>query len=362
MISITRHSMAFVWMPTLVLLTMLVGSLLADELKDSQDEKQARLFENLKPKPEMKRPTIWGEPTEVKIGIYVVDIDEVDSAQQKFAASVYYMAVWKSPWLRHEGPGPIHRKLDEVWNPRLTILGQQNIWRSFPDYVEIQPNGEVMYRQRVWGYFSQPLNLREFPLDKQTLDVHIVAAGLLEKDVKMVPLIRNGKALSGLAKKFSIPDFKVLSWKAEPAPYIAHKGVPGTAGFQMLLTVKRSSTYYVLKVIIPLCLIVIMSWLPRWISPDQIGTNIGVSTTAFLTLVAYLFAITVLLPRVSYITRLDRFIFLATIMVFAGLIHTVINTTLLNTKKQTTMEHVERWSRAVYPVILVIVLVVSFYV
>ena len=59
---------------------------------------------------------------------------------------------------------------------------------------------------------------------------------------------------------------------------------------------------------------------------------------------------------------MDRFIFLSTLMVFAGLIHTVINTAMLNTKKKALMERVERWSRAVYPIILVIVLIMSFFV
>lgn len=27
-----------------------------------------------------------------------------------------------------------------------------------------------------------------------------------------------------------------------------------------------------------------MSWVPRWIDPEQVGTNIGISTTSFLTL------------------------------------------------------------------------------
>ena len=61
------------------------------------------------PKPEMERPTVWGEPTEVQIGIYVIDVDEVDSADQSFSASVYYEARWKNPFLRHKGPGPMHR-------------------------------------------------------------------------------------------------------------------------------------------------------------------------------------------------------------------------------------------------------------
>ena len=140
------------------------------------------------PKPELERPTVWGEPTEVQVGIYVIDIDEVDSADQSFAASVYFEAHWNNELLSHEGPGPKLRSLTDVWNPRLTIVGQQMMWRSYPDYVEIQPDGTVIYRQKIWGRFSQPLNLKDFPSDRQELSIHLVAAGLLENDVKMVPL------------------------------------------------------------------------------------------------------------------------------------------------------------------------------
>ena len=109
----------------------------------------------------------------------------------------------------------------------------------------------------------------------------------------------------------------------------------------MKIKIHRQPTYDILKVIIPLCLIVTMSWLPRWIDPEQIGTNIGVSTSAFLTLVAYLFAITVLLPRVSYITRIDRFILLSTLTVFAGLIRTVVNTVLIRGENASKAERID---------------------
>ena len=128
----------------------------------------------------------------------------------------------------------------------------------------------------------------------------------------------------------------------------------------MKINVARQATYYILKVIIPLCLIVVMSWLPRWMDPEQSGTNIGVSTSAFLTLVAYLFAITVLLPRVSYVTRMDRFILLSTLTVFAGLIQTVANTVLVKHQKKQLAERIDRWSRIAYPALLLLVLVFSF--
>jgi hypothetical protein len=256
----------------------------------------------------------------------------------------------------------MHRGITEVWTPRLTIIGQQNIWRSYPESVEIQPDGEVIYRQKMWGHFFQPLQLRDFPFDKQDLTVHIVAAGLAEEDVKTITLVKGDRETSNIARNFSLPDFEVVSWQAGPLPYFAFKGAPGTAGYKMRITVARSPTYYVLKVIVPLCLIVIMSWLPRWIDPEQIGTNIGISTTAFLTLVAYLFAITVLLPRVSYITRMDRFILLSTLMVFASLMQTVANTSMIHGKRMALVERSDRWSRAIYPILLAVVLVTSFWV
>lgn len=312
------------------------------------------------PPPELSRPTVWGEPTEVKIGVFVIDVDEVNSADQTFAASVYYIAQWKNPFLEHPGPGPKISSLTEVWNPRLTIVGQQMAWKSYPDSVEIQPDGTVTLRQKVWGRFSQPLKLQDFPFDRQVLSIHLAAAGLSEEDVAITPLTFESGKTSSIADQFSLPDFQVISFEAAPKPYKPATIDEGVAGFELKMEVVRLTMYYLLKVIVPLCLIVIMSWLPRWISLDQAGTNIGISTSAFLTLVAYMFAITMLLPKVSYVTRMDRFILLSTLMVFLGLLHTVTDNFLLNRGYKRTAERLQTWSRVAYPVFLVGVLLLSF--
>lgn len=84
----------------------------------------------------------------------------------------------------------------------------------------------------------------------------------------------------------------------------------------MEVKVVRQPDFYTWKIIVPLCLIVAMSWVPRWMDPKEIGTNLAISTTSFLTLVAYLFATTSLLPKVVYFTRIDGFILLSTFMVW----------------------------------------------
>jgi hypothetical protein len=312
------------------------------------------------PKPEQQRPSVWGEPTEVRVGIYVIDVDGVDSANQRFSASVYLQARWNIPLLRHEGPAPLIRRATSVWTPRLVLVNGQQAWSAFPPYVEISPDGEVAYRQKIWGWFSQPLGLRDFPFDKQRLTFHLVAAGLQEKEVKMVPLKRAGQSLSGIAEKFSMPDFNVTDWRAEARPYLPGGQPPGISGFILEMDIERLPNYYIWKVILPLCLIVMMSWIPRWLDPAEGGTSIGISTTAFLTLVAYLFAIVVLLPKVAYLTRLDRFILISTVLVFASLVQTVATTYLVKTGRNALANQINWFSRFIYPILLMLVLAASF--
>ena len=57
------------------------------------------------------------EPREVHLAVFVVDVDEIDSAAQSFTANVAYLVQWQDPKLAHPGPDPITRSLDQVWNP-----------------------------------------------------------------------------------------------------------------------------------------------------------------------------------------------------------------------------------------------------
>ena len=51
-----------------------------------------------------------------------------------------------------------------------------------------------------------------------------------------------------------------------------------------------------------------MSWAVFWINPRYLPAQVGVSTSAVLTLIAFQFSLGYLLPKVSYLTRADRFV------------------------------------------------------
>jgi hypothetical protein len=62
----------------------------------------------------IERPTSGNNPTEVSVGIWIVDISNIDSAQQSFTAEIALVLRWKDPRLAHTGSGVVRYPLEQV--------------------------------------------------------------------------------------------------------------------------------------------------------------------------------------------------------------------------------------------------------
>src|SRR4029077_3094106 len=110
------------------------------------------------------RPAADSGPTEISVGIWFVDINSIDSAQQSFGADIAVVLRWKDSRLAHTGSGIAHYALDQIWHPRVVILNETNsVIRRLPETSDVEADGTVVYRQRYVGSFTQPLRLQSFP-------------------------------------------------------------------------------------------------------------------------------------------------------------------------------------------------------
>jgi hypothetical protein len=292
-------------------------------------------------------PPVNGPPPyQVYIDVFVIDVDSIDSADQNFTANIFYRLRWNDPGLSHPGKALVVRPLDEVWNPGLQIINEQFLRRTFADVVKIHPDGTVVYRQRVWGTFSQPLDLREFPFDTQSFTVHFVATDFLERELDFV---QDPEIQSGIASKLSLADWRVTATETGTMAYAPVPGEPSQPGFHLTFDAQRYTGYYISKIIVPLLLIVAMSWIVFWIDPSEAGTQVSVAITTMLTLIAYRFAIGTDLPKVSYLTRLDDFILISTLLVFATLIEVAVTATMARAGHIEKARTVDLWARWIVP-------------
>ena len=293
------------------------------------------------------RPNPDDGPTEVKAIVYVLDVDDVIDADQSFKSNIFLSATWKDERLIVDNQATKYN-LDKIWHPNLQILNRQKTATTLPQVAEVDENGTVIYRQRVVGNFSQPLNLRRFPLDKQKLSFQIVSVGSRNNSVKII------QGESGMAKKFSLPNWKPLSWEYEIRKFKFLPNVPEIEGLEFTIIIKRYVNYYIFKFVVPLLLIVLMSWIVFWIDPKDYTTQISVSITSMLTLITYQFLVGNSLPQVNYLTLLDKLMVFSTGMVFITLIEVIISSYLFKQEKLDQARTLDRYCRYVFPSVFII--------
>src|SRR5947209_4020743 len=311
------------------------------------------------------RPNADSGPTQISVGIWVADISNIDSAQQNFTAELAVVLRWKDPRLAHTGKGIVRYPLEQIWHPRLSIVNETNsVSRKFPDSVEVDPDGTVTSRQRYAGAFTQPLRLQSFPFDRQTFRVQLVAVRYQSNEVMFVPdqvWIQDGlKGAGGISPSVTLPDWTIEKWELKPLVYaLAPRHQYSSYAFDF--TASRNVQHYILKVILPLILIVIMSWSVFWIDPVHSNSQISIAVTSMLTLIAYRFAVVTQLPRLPYMTRLDAFILTSTLLVFFSLIEVLMTTILETNRQRERAKKIDRYSRVIFPAIFVAVSIAIFW-
>jgi hypothetical protein len=146
------------------------------------------------------RPGADGGPTEVSLGLYVIDVGSIDDVAQGFNADFYVRARWDDPRLGGV-PSGCRISLNQVWTPAILVVNQRELRREFEETVTVGPDGRLTYIQRFSGDLAAPLDLRRFPRDSQRLPVRLVSLG---HDPQEVSFTIDEQA-TGQSDEFSIP-------------------------------------------------------------------------------------------------------------------------------------------------------------
>ena len=299
---------------------------------------------------DFSRPGADAGPTEVRVAISVLDLTGVNDTAQTITANVFIRVRWQDPRLAENGAGQKTRNLNDVWHPRIQIFNDAGTRPTLPAEVEISPDGTVTQRMRVVGAFSEVLRFEDFPFDTQTFSVRLVATGFGADSVR---LVADPEGFAAVNTQWAVSNWTLLDWGIGPGAALVPAGaqVMEPASLALDLHMKRNTGYFLTKVILPLFLIVAMSWVVFWVAPEQAATKISVSITSMLTLIANRFMVDALVPRVSYLTRLDLLILGATVLVFVNLILAVASSVLANQKQADRARAIDSRCRVALPVI-----------
>jgi hypothetical protein len=239
----------------------------------------------------------------------------------------------------------------------LIIVNRQSVTFTLPDVCEISPDGTVKYRQRMFGTFSQTLNYKDFPFDKQTFEIIISS---MEYKPDEVEFITDSTKKSVIEDNISLMDWTVLEWNNINKPYSISPDIPPVSSFTFQFVAERKGMYYVFNFIFPLVLIILMSMSVYWLDAKMASSQISIAITSMLTLIAYRFMIMGALPKISYLTRMDVFIFCSTILIFVTLLEALLTAVFAAKGKDELANKIDFHSRWVFILIYVFVFFYAF--
>lgn len=266
-----------------------------------------------------ERPGAGGPPTEITVGMLLIDVDAIDDVHQRFNVDIFVTTQWHDPRLvLQDGDGATAirtRPVSQIWTPKGLIVNDRGLAAQLPAVVEIDASGNVVYRQRYTGQLAVDLDFREFPFDTQQLGIEIVSYQYSPEELKF----SGATGVAGDTASFSIEgwSFRVL----EPQFGTFSVAATGVQRPQLTYTLEatRNGGYYLLTMFLPMSLIIFMSWTVFWIQPDVVAARIGISTGSIFSLIAFGFSIRLSLPPIAYVTKADIFVIGCTLMVFLAL-------------------------------------------
>ena len=312
---------------------------------------------------EHTRPGMDEGPTEVRVELYVVDIQRIVDVEQIAYVDFLVGCSWLDE--RHaltdtsEGLRTRILKPDTLWHPRIQLKNIRRLWPQLPDCVRVERSGRCSVVQRYVGMISCPLALQDFPFDSQEVRFEFLSAGHRPEEVRLIVDAER----CGRSERFSLVDWSIGAGSFGVKPLVVHGGDRAVASFFGSFPARRYANYHLLKVILPLIMIVAMSFTVFWIPAGQFGSRVSVGATSVLTLIAYRFLLGALVPRVSYMTSLDVFILGATMVVFLALVETLIAYIRSQGHDRAGgVSRLDRWARVLGPVSILALILFAFLV
>lgn len=304
--------------------------------------------------PFVKTTVVYGKTTDtldIEAFIIIVDFMKFDDDKQQLHADFVVNLNWKHIKPIHpKGSDTLDANLD--WIKSFQILNEASLVRKKPE-TEIEPDGKISLRTRFLGTINENLIFKDFPFDRQVFNIDIV-----------FPTNRHFRLHLKDIKDKNVGPHSIANWTIEKSrlkPYELHINKRDLHGFTYQVQVIRKKYYYFLKVFLPIALIVFMSWTVFWVDPKKIDAQLTVSSTAMLSLIAFLFSLSFTIPKISYLTKMDIFLYTSLIFIFLALLESIYTSNLSMKGKYNAAKRTDQLSRYFFSIGYFVVLALIYF-
>ncbi|XP_076679967.1 glycine receptor alpha 1 isoform X5 [Andrena cerasifolii] len=263
-------------------------------------------------------------PAIVRVNLFVRSIATISDIKMEYSVQLTFREQWLDERLKFDDFGGRLKYLtltdaSRVWMPDLFFSNEKeghfhNI--IMPNvYIRIFPKGSVLYSIRISLTLSCPMNLKLYPLDRQTCSLRMASYGWTTDD--LVFLWKEGDPVQ-VVKNLHLPRFTLEKFLTDYCNSKTNTGEYSCLKVDLLF--KREFSYYLIQIYIPCCMLVIVSWVSFWLDQSAVPARVSLGVTTLLTMATQTSGINASLPPVSYTKAIDIWTGVCLTFVFGALL------------------------------------------
>ncbi|KAH8273308.1 hypothetical protein KR018_010570 [Drosophila ironensis] len=286
-------------------------------------------------------------PTIVRTNILIRSMGPVSELDMDYSMDCYFRQYWRDKRLSFSGPikslSLSIKMLDKIWRPDTYFYNGKHSHIhtiTVPNkLLRLDQNGGILYSMRLTIKATCPMELKNFPMDRQSCP--LIIGSCESMNIKNENLIfLQSKILDGYTNQqlvyewqnnddavSFVPGMTLNQFDLSSMMFRNSTSTRREGDFSVLhvaFNLKRHTGYFLIQVYVPCILIVVLSWVSFWIHREATSDRVGLCVTAVLTLSTISLDSRIDLPKVKYATALDWFLLMsflyciATLLEFAG--------------------------------------------
>ena len=300
--------------------------------------------------------------TLVGAGVFVTQLGSLDAVREEYSFRGHVRATWCDPRLAYDPNevgtlervyigGAEERERERIWLPAGFPVNRAGPFEVTERVMRVAPDGTVHNDLNISVQVHADLDLRRFPFDHQRLELELESFRWQVDDMVFVA----DPTATGFAQDFTMQEWELLGVSSRVEEVASVRGARPFSHFVFEIDVERKAGFYLWKVMLPILIIVAISWSVFWMTDERLAGRSRITASGVLTVVAYQFVIADGLPRIAYLTVLDKMMLVS----FALLSVTVLQSMAVahyNKSAPETALLIDRTSRWLFPLVYALLL------
>jgi hypothetical protein len=303
-------------------------------------------------------------PVPVTVGIYLVDITNIDETRNTFEVEMDAAVSWVDRRLAFDAEaagtdrriyvGAESQKLHKgIWTAQIGVanpVGQLSVGQ---EKLTVFSDGRVDVVVRVGAVCKANLDYRRFPFDSQVLPINLESYAWNKEIVDLI----SDPGRTGFAPEFSLAEWQVEAVDRHEDQVLRVRDDIPFSNLVFEIRITRESGYYLWKIFLTVFIITCLTFVVFFMSDERLGRRAGISSSGILTVIAYQFVTTASLPKVSYLTVADLVMTISIITIAATMLVSII-VDRIDHAKIDLRARIDRTCRWAFPLIYFTLLVV----